>query len=179
MFVFRRFFLDPSLVFPSLPVRDHPRSSRSDCNLPSTVFSLFFIVDKESRCFHSTQGFAVHIQCIALSLSSSFNPSHTITTGSSAFPHFPLVVMSEFLTVMGSVLLKKGGTVTHVQPQISFVPCTFCRAWRVRHVADRYPLFSKTTYRSQSIFTCRINSSGAPSHPDLRWSHIMPVMVHT
>ena len=66
VFVFRRFFLDPSLVFPSLPVRNHPRSSRSDYNLPSTVFSLFFIVDKESRCFHSTQGFDIDIQFIAL-----------------------------------------------------------------------------------------------------------------
>ena len=177
VFVFRRFFLDPSLVFPSLPVRNHPRSSRSDYNLPSTVFSLFFIVDKESRCFHSTQGFAVDIQCITLSLSSSFNPSQTITTGSSVFPHFPVAVVSEFLPDIGSVLLQKGGVVTHVHPQMSFVPCTFCRDRRVRHVADRYPLFSKTTCRSKSIFTCRINSSGAPNHPDLRCSHIMVVMV--
>ena len=178
VFVFRRFFLGPCLVFPPLPVRDHPRSSRSDCSWPSTVFSLFFIVDKESRCFHSTQGFAVDIQRIAPSLSSSVNPSHTITTGSSVFPHGPVAAVSEFLTAMGPVLLKKGGAVTHVQPQISFAPCTFCRARRVRHVADRYPLFSKATCRSQSIFTCRINSSGTPNHPDLRCSHIMLVIVH-
>ena len=66
---------------------------------------------------------------------------------------------------------------THVQPQISSAPCTCCNARSVRHVADRYPPFSKTTCRSQSIFTFRINSSGAPSHPDLRCSHIMLVMV--
>ena len=126
---------------------------------------LFFIVDKESRCFHSTQGFAVDIQCIAPSLSFSFNPSHTITTGSSVFPHFPVAVVSEFLPAIGPVLLKKGGAVTHVHPQIFFAPCTFCRAPRVRHVAHRYPLFSKDTCRSQSIFTCRINSSGTPTTP--------------
>ncbi len=47
----------------------------------------------------------------------------------------------------------------------------------MRHVADRYPSLSKTTCQSQSIFTFRINSSGVPSHPDLRCSHIMLVMV--
>ena len=125
----------------------------------------------------STRSLVV-IQCVAFSLSSSFNPSQMITTGSSVFPHFPVAVVSELLPTIGSVLLKKGGTVTHVQLQISFAPCTFCRARIVRHVADRYPLFSKTTCRSQSIFTCRINSSGAPNHPDLRCSHIMLVMVH-
>ena len=150
VFVFRRFFLDPFLVFPSLPVTDHPLSSDFD----------------------------VVIQSITLSFSSSFNPSQMITTGSSVFPHFPVAVVSELLPTIGSVLLKKGGAVTHVQSQISFAPCTFCRARRVRHVADRYPLFSKTTCRSQSTFTCRINSSGAPSHPDLRCSHIMLVIVH-
>jgi hypothetical protein len=67
--------------------------------------------------------------------------------------------------------------VTHVQPQISSAPCTFCRARSVCHVADRYPPLSKTTCRSQSIFTFRINSSGAPSHPDLKCSHIVLVMV--
>ncbi len=66
---------------------------------------------------------------------------------------------------------------TQVQPQISSAPCTCCNARSVRHVADRYPPLSKTTCRSQSFFTFRINSSGAPSHPDLRCSQIMLVMV--
>jgi hypothetical protein len=43
--------------------------------------------------------------------------------------------------------------------------------------ADRYPLFSKTTCRSQSSFTFRINSSGSPIHRDLRCSHVVLVMV--
>jgi hypothetical protein len=67
--------------------------------------------------------------------------------------------------------------VTHVQPQISSTPCTCCNTRSVRHVADRYPPLSKTTCRSQSFFTFRINFSGVPSHPDLRCSHIMLVMV--
>ena len=141
VFVLRRFFLDPFLVFPSLPVRDHPRSSRSHCNFSSTVFSLFFVVDKESCCFQSTHDFDVVIQLIALCLSSLFNPSQMITTGSSVFLLFSVAVASELLPVNGSVLLKKGGAVTHVQSQITSVPCTFCRTRRVRHVADRYPLF--------------------------------------
>ncbi len=78
-----------------------------------------------------------------------------------------------------SCQLKKGGAVTHVQPQISSAPCTFCRTRSVCHVADRYPPLSvaKTTCRSQSMLTFRINSSDATSHPDLRFSHIMLVMV--
>ena len=66
---------------------------------------------------------------------------------------------------------------THVQPQISSTPYIFCRARRVRHVADRYPLLSKVICRSQSIFNFRVNSSGVPIHPVLRCSHIMLVMV--
>ena len=66
---------------------------------------------------------------------------------------------------------------THVHPQISSAPCTFCRARRVCHVADRYPLLSKTTSRSQTIFIFRTNSSDAPLHPAVRCSHIMLVMV--
>jgi hypothetical protein len=54
--------------------------------------------------------------------------------------------------------------------------CTCCNTRSVCHVADRYPPPSKTTCRSQSIFTFRINSSCDPSHPDLRCSHIMVVM---
>ena len=64
-----------------------------------------------------------------------------------------------------------------VQPQISSAPCTFCMARIVRHIADRYPLFSKTTCRSQSSFTFRINSPGAPIHPDSRCSHVVLVIV--
>ena len=45
------------------------------------------------------------------------------------------------------------------------------------HVADRYPLFSKTTFRWQSSFTFRINSPGAPIHPDSRCSHVVLVIV--
>ena len=119
----------------SLTVRDHPRSSRSDYNLSSTVFSLFFVVDNESCCFQSTQDFDVVITLIALSLSSSFNPSQMITTGLSVFLLFPVAVASELLSARGPALLKKGGAVTHVQPQISFAPCTFCRARRVRLLA--------------------------------------------
>ncbi len=48
---------------------------------------------------------------------------------------------------------------------------------RLHPGGTRYPPLSKTTWRSQSIFTFRINSSCAPSHPDLRCSHIMLVMV--
>jgi hypothetical protein len=50
--------------------------------------------------------------------------------------------------------VKKGGEVTRVQPQISSDSCTFCRSRKVHH---RYPLFSKTTCRSQSIFPFRSN----------------------
>ncbi len=64
---------------------------------------------------------------------------------------------------------------THLQPQISSVPCTCCRARSVRHVADRYPPLSKTTCRSQSVLLS--GSLLNPSHPDLRCSHIMLVMV--
>ncbi len=68
---------------------------------------------------------------------------------------------------------------THVQPQISSAPCTCCRARSVYHVADRYPPLSKSTCRTQSIFTFRINSSGTPIHPDLRCFYIILIMVQT
>jgi hypothetical protein len=56
--------------------------------------------------------------------------------------------------------VKKGGSVTHVQTQISSTPCTLCRARRVRHVVERYPPFSRTTCRSQSSLFFWMKSSG-------------------
>ena len=170
-FVFRWCLLGPFSVFPSSPLRDHPPSSKSDCNFLSSSSALLPILDKESCCLQSTQDFDVAIQFIAPSLSSTFNPSHTITTGLSAFA-------SAFLPTGEPIRLKNGGAVTHVQPQISSAPCILWRARRVRHVADRYPLLSKTICRSQSNFILRISSSGAPLHPALRYSHVMLVMVH-
>jgi hypothetical protein len=54
------------------------------------MFSPVFVLDKESCCFQRTQDFDIVIQIMELSLSSTFSPSHMITTGLS-------VVVSELL----------------------------------------------------------------------------------
>jgi hypothetical protein len=66
VFILRRFLLDPFLAFPSLTVRDHPHSPRSDCN-----FSSVLVRDEESCCLQSTQDFDIVIQLMVFSLSHS------------------------------------------------------------------------------------------------------------
>ncbi len=69
VFILRRFLLDPFLVFPSLPVRDHPHSPRSDCNFSSVALSPVLVFDEESCCLQSTQDFDIVIQFMTFSLS--------------------------------------------------------------------------------------------------------------
>ncbi len=50
----------------------------------------------------------------------------------------------------------------------------YCLLWTI---LTSVFIMNNTWFRSQSIFTWRINSSGTPNHPDLRCSHIILVMV--